>query len=95
MNIKDLLLVAFIGGLCLLASPSFGGSIPECGFDVQKVYDARKSGVPKQYLLDYLDGTTDIPAERKAFIRSLIDDVYSKSADDFADDAFPACGTRA
>lgn len=94
MTIRDIFAVVILGGLCFLLHPAYGGSIPECGFDVNKVYQARKGGMSKEDLLKHLEDVEDITVERKAFIRKLIDEAYSKSAKDFADDAFPGCGSK-
>ena len=95
MTIKEMFVVLAFGLFVLVFSPvTFGGSLPpECGYDVNKVYQARKSGVPKDALLHHLGQVTDITETRREFIQKLIEDAYSKSADDFADDAFPSCGS--
>ncbi len=94
MKLWDLFAVVIFGGLCFLLHPAYGGSIPECGMDVNIVYQARKNGTPMEALVDRATRAENLTEERRAFILKLIDEAYSKSAKDFADDAFPGCGSQ-
>lgn len=94
MTIKELLVVALFGLLVIVSPWGRTGSIPECGMDVNIVYQARKQGVPKEAITERANNATNLTEERRAFILKLIEDAYSKTADEFAEDAFPACGSK-